>query len=438
MCSGTVMDKLLMFALPLMLSSILQLMFNAADVIVVGRFVGHEALAAVGSTTALVNLMINLFMGFSVGTNVLVARYCGAGQTRDANEVVHTSVMFSILCGILLIFIGGFFAKPILTLMGTPDDVLDQAALYIRVYFAGMPIIMLYNFGTAILRAVGDTRRPLYYLIAAGILNVCLNLFFVTRLHMGVEGVALATVISQILSAGLVVRCLMMSTGAYKLEIKKLRITKKKLSQIVRIGLPAGMQGMVFSFSNVLIQSSINLFGSVAMAGSTAAANIEGFVYMAMNAFHQTAISFVSQNFGAGRLDRVKRVSVLCIISVSVTGLVLGMSAYLFGSKLLQIYSSDAEVIGYGMIRLMYICAPYLLCGIMDTLVGCIRGLGYSFLPMIVSLAGACGLRVIWIFTVFRVHQSLATLYVSYPITWAITAAVHLICCPQGRGRHEK
>ncbi len=428
MTSGSLAGKIIRFALPLMLSSILQLLFNAADVIVVGRFVGHEALAAVGSTTALVNLFVNLFMGFSVSTNVLVARYFASNNRQGADDTVHTSVMFSLLCGGALILVGLFLAKPMLTLMGTPDDVLDMAALYIRVYFCGMPVVMLYNFGAAILRAVGDTKRPLYFLLAAGVLNVLINLFAVIVLHMGVAGVALATVISQALSAGLIVRCLMKSDGAYKLSLKRLRIVPSCLKTMIRIGLPAGMQGAIFSLSNVLIQSSINLFGSIAMAGSTAAANLEGFVYMSMNSLHQTSLSFTSQNFGAHKLDRIKRVLILCEVYVIILGLVMGVGVYLLGHQLLGIYSSDPEVISSGMIRLACICAPYFLCGMMDVAVGSLRGMGYSVMPMIVSLIGACGLRVVWIFTVFRMHQTLTTLYLSYPITWAITATTHLIC----------
>ena len=428
MCNGPLTGKILIFALPLMLSSILQLLFNAADVIVVGRFVGHQALAAVGSTAALINLLINLFIGFSVGTNVMTARFCGSGNQRDISEVVHTSITFSVLCGVLLIFIGVFLSKPLLALMGTPEDVLDQAALYMKIYFTGMPIIMLYNFGTAIFRAIGDTRRPLYYLLAAGILNVIMNLFFVIRLHMGVAGVSLATVLSEILSAGLMVRALMKADGAYKLELKKLKIHPRKLWLIIKIGLPAGMQGAIFSISNVLIQSSINLFGSVAMAGSTAAANIEGFVYMAMNAFHQTALSFTSQNYGARKPERILRIMWICLASVTATGLIMGVSAYGFGHHLLGIYSSDADVIQNGMMRLKAICVPYFLCGLMDVMVGCIRGLGYSFLPMVVSLAGACGLRIVWIFTIFQWQKTLPVLYLSYPVTWTITAVCKVIC----------
>lgn len=428
MCNGPLLGKILLFSIPLMLSGILQLLFNAADIVVVGRFVGHQALAAVGSTSSLINLLVNVFIGLSVGTNVLVANYYGAKKETMVSETVHTSVLTSLICGSFLILVGLFLAGPLLTLMGTPDDVLDQATLYMRIYFAGMPVILLYNFGAAILRAIGDTRRPLYFLLAAGVINVFLNLLFVTRLHMGVAGVALATVLSQVISAALIVYTLIKSEGCFRLEPGKLRITPARLRQMIRIGLPAGMQGAIFSISNVLIQSSINSFGSVAMAGSTAASNIEGFVYTSMNALHQTALSFTSQNYGAGKINRINRILFLCLGCVTAVGLLMGNLAYFFGPQLLGIYSSDPEVISYGLIRMSLICIPYFICGVMDVMVGSLRGLGYSVMPMLVSLTGACGLRILWIFTVFQWSRSLETLFLSYPISWGITAAVHMIC----------
>lgn len=428
MCNGPLAGKLLLFAIPLMFSGILQLLFNAADIVVVGRFVGHEALAAVGSTSSLINLLVNVFIGLSVGSNVLVANYYGAKKDQDTSDTVHTAMTLSLVCGIILVFLGLAAAKPLLTLMGTPDDVLNMSALYMRIYFIGMPVTMLYNFGASILRAIGDTRRPLYFLLFAGVINVLLNLFFVIVLHLGVVGVALATILSQLISALLVVRCLMKSDGAFRLYLNRLKIHKDKMLRILRIGLPAGVQGAIFSLSNVLIQSSINSFGSVAMAGSTAAGNLEGFVYTSMNAFHQTALSFTSQNYGARKLDRVPKILTLCLVFVTLTGLLMGNGAYFFAHPLLGLYSNDPEVIQYGMVRLFYICVPYFLCGLMDVMVGALRGLGYSIAPMLVSLAGACGLRILWIFTVFQWNHSLSTLFLSYPVTWTITAVVHLIC----------
>lgn len=428
MCNGPIFGKLLVFALPLMLSGILQLLFNAADIVVVGKFSGSHALAAVGSTGALINLFVNVFIGFSIGTNVLVAQYFGARDEKNVHETVHTSILLGIVGGFILIVAGMVFAKSMLEWMDTPEDVLSHAVLYMRIYFIGMPAMLVYNFGAAILRAIGDTRRPLYYLLSAGVINVILNLFFVIVLDMGVAGVATATVISQIVSAILIVRCLMHSDGIYRLDLHELKIYKRKMVHIAKIGLPAGVQGAVFSLSNVLIQSSVNSFGSIAMAGNTAAGNIEGFVYTSMNAVYQTALSFTSQNVGGERQDRIPKIVFQCLAIVTVVGAVLGNLAYQCGPFLLNIYSSDPEVIQYGMSRMQIICQWYFLCGIMDVAVGILRGMGYSVMPMLVSLAGACGLRVLWIFTVFVWKHSLFVLYLSYPITWTITLAVHFIC----------
>lgn len=428
MCNGPLFNKILLFSLPLMLSGILQLLFNAADMIVVGRFAGSNSLAAVGSTGSLINLLVNVFIGLSVGANVLVARYYGAGQEKELSEMVHTAMLTSFICGILLIFIGFYIAPVALSAMGTPDELLEQAVLYIRIYFAAMPAMMVYNFGSAILRAVGDTRRPLYFLSAAGGINIVLNLVFVIGFKMDVAGVALATAISQVVSAVLVVNCLMHTEGAYRLKLSEMKIVPHKFGMMVRIGLPAGLQGAIFSISNVLIQSSVNSFGATAMAGNSAAGNLEGFVYTAMNALHQTAISFVGQNYGAKKYKRIGRIAVMCLGIVTVVGLVMGIGLYLVSPWLLQLYATEQEVIASGIRRLLYISCPYFLCGVMDTLVGCIRGMGRSVLPMIVSLSGACLFRVIWIYTVFAAERTMEVLYVSYPISWAITATVHLCC----------
>ena len=427
MCSGPLLGKILLFSIPLMLSGILQLLFNAADIIVVGRFTGSTALAAVGSTSSLINLLINIFVGLSVGVNVLVARYYGGQKEKDVQETIHTAVLTALLSGAFLIAVGELAAGPMLEIMGTPEDVLDQAVLYMRIYFLGMPVLMLYNFGAAILRAVGDTRRPLYFLFAAGAVNVVLNLFFVAVLGMGVDGVAWATVISEHISALLVLKSLMEEKGMMKLHLKKLSIQGDKLKKIIKIGLPAGMQGAIFSVSNVLIQSSVNSFGSVAMAGNTASANIEGFVYTAMNAGYQTSLSFTSQNLGGRKYSRINKVKNICLAVVTAVGLILGLSAAAAGPHLLGVYSSDPEVLNYGMLRLRIICGTYFICGLMDCMVGSLRGLGYSVLPMIVSLTGACGFRILWIFTVFAVYRSLPMLYLSYPVSWLITAAAHMI-----------
>ena len=433
MCNGPLLGKILLFSLPLMLSGILQLLFNAADMVVVGRWGGSNALAAVGSTGSLINLIVNVFIGLSVGANVLIARYYGSGQEKELSEMVHTAMLTAFICGTILIFIG-FFAAPVaLGAMGTPPEVLDQAVLYVRIYFAAMPAMMVYNFGAAILRAVGDTRRPLYFLLISGIINVILNLIFVIKFNMDVAGVALATAISQVVSAIMVVICLIRSEGPYRLRLKELCIVPHKLSMMARIGIPAGLQGAIFSISNVLIQSSINSFGATAVAGNSAAGNLEGFVYTAMNSLHQTAVSFVGQNYGAKNYKRIGRIAILCLGIVTVVGLVMGIGLYFLSPWLLQLYVKEAEVnkaevIGYGILRLMYISCPYFLCGFMDTVVGCLRGMGRSVLPMIVSLTGACLFRVVWIYTVFAADKTLETLYISYPISWTITSAVHVIC----------
>ncbi len=429
MTHGPLLGKIITFAIPVMLSGCLQLLFNAADTIVVGRFAGATSLAAVGSTGALINLVIGLFFGLSIGANVLVARYYGAGQNKDLSETVHTAVIASVLFGVILIFLGVAVARPMLELMGTPDDVIDLSVLYMRIYFIGMPAMMLYNYAASILRAIGDTKRPLYYLITAGIINVLLNLVLVIVFKLGVAGVAIATDISQVVSATLTVICLIKDGDKpYGLRLSELKISKHKLIEMTKIGLPAGIQGCVFSLSNMVVQSSINSFGSVVMAGNTAASNIEGFVYMAMNSFYQTSISFTSQNFGAQKYHRINKVAIYCQCCVVVTGLVLGVGAYLAARPLLGIYTDDAEVISYGVLRMGYCCLPYFICGMMDTMVGMIRGLGYSVVTMLVSIGGACGLRLIWIFTVFAHFRTLPVLYIVYVITWTVTFLCHLTC----------
>lgn len=438
MCNGPLLGKIMLFTLPLMLSGILQLLFNAADVVVVGRFAGNEALAAVGSTGSLTNLLVNMFIGLSVGVNVLVARYYGGKQEEEVSQTVHTAMIISAAGGILLAVIGIAAARPLLLLMDTPENVIEHSVLYMRIYFLGMPVMLLFNFGSAILRAVGDTRRPLAYLIIAGAINVGLNLWFVIGFHMGVAGVALATVLSQCVSAGLIIRCLVQSEGCFQLSLQNLHMNWDKFGRIARIGLPAGIQGSLFSISNVLIQSSVNSFGSVAMAGNTAGSNIEGFVYTAMNSVHQTAVSFTGQNLGGKKFQRINQILMECLILVTLIGLIMGNGAYLFGHQILSLYSSDAEVIAYGLQRMRIICTFYCLCGIMDVCVGSIRGLGYAVLPMIVSLLGACVFRVVWIYTVFQWDRSLHTLYISYPISWAMTAAAHIICFIIVRKRVER
>lgn len=433
MVNGPLTGKIIRFAIPVALSGMLQLLFNAADVIVVGKFAGAASLAAVGSTGSLVNLLVNLFMGVSIGCNVLVARYYGARREDAVSETVHCAVAASVIIGLLAAAVGLIFSTPLLRLMGTPEDVLPKASLYLRIYFCGVPFNIAYNFGAAVLRAVGDTKRPLYILTAAGVVNVVLNLITVILLHMDVAGVAVATVASQLISCVLVLRCLTLRDDCCRLHRKEIRIHGDKLKEMVRIGLPAGIQGCLFSISNVVIQSSVNSFGSIVMAGNSAASNIEGFVWTGMNAVYQACITFVSQNLGAGKIERIKKVLINCLLIVTAVGLGLGGSGYLFRHFLLSIYASDSEglreqIIQVGSIRMFYICQMYLICGWMDTTCGAMRGLGKSWMPTTVSLLGVCVFRVIWINTVFQVSHTLENIYVSYPISWIATFAVHLIC----------
>ena len=428
MCNGPIFKKVVLFAFPLMLSGILQLLYNAADIIVVGQFSSSDAMAAVGSTSSLINLLTNVFIGLSIGVSVLISKFYGAGQQKDIFETVHTAIGLSLICGILVGILGFIFAGTMLEWMDSPENVLPKATLYMEIYFLGMPAFMIYNFGSAALRAVGDTRRPLYYLTISGIINILLNLLFVIVFNLSVMGVALATIISQYISASLIIWCLVKTDGACRLSLKHIRIHFRKLGAILRIGLPAGIQSSLFSISNVLIQSSVNSFGSTVMAGNTAAASLEGFVYTAMNSMSQASLSFTGQNFGAGQLKRIKRIAGICLASVSVVGLILGMAFYLLGTPLSRIYSPDQAVIDVSLTRLEIICTTYFLCGIMEVLVGLLRGMGQSLLPTTVSLLGACAFRVLWIYTVFAADKTLTTLYISYPISWLLTSFIHLVC----------
>ena len=428
MCNGSIMDKLISFALPLMLSGVLQLMFNAVDIIVVGRFSGSQALAAVGSTTALIAVFTNLFIGISLGANVLGARFYAAGRDKEMSETVHTAITLALISGIAMAFIGVLFARGALELMGTPDDVIRLSTLYMRIYFCGMPFFMLYNYGAAILRAVGDTKRPLIFLLISGSTNAVLNLVLVIKFDLGVAGVGIATVISQMISCVLVLRCLYKSDSSYQLRFSKLKIKKAYMLQIFQVGIPAGIQSTVINLSNALLQSSVNSFGSVAMAGYTAANNIFGFLYMSVNAVTQSCMSFTSQNYGVKKLKRMDRVLLDCmILSVGVT-LTLGCGAYFFGPELLKIYTSDADVIRCGVEVLAFTTVPYFCCGIMDLLPGALRGMGYSGVPMILSIIGTVGTRIVWIFGLFPAHRSLSFLFISYPVSWILTILMQAVC----------
>ena len=428
MCNGTIMDKLIAFSLPLMLTSILQLMFNAVDIIVIGRFTTSQALAAVGSTTALINIFTNLFIGISMGANVLAARYYAAGRDREMSEVVHTSISLALISGVLMAVVGFGLAKGALRLMATPDDVISLSAAYMKIYFLGMPFFMLYNYGAAILRAVGDTRRPLFYLALAGMANVALDLLLVIVIPLGVAGVAIGTVTSQMISSILVLRCLHRSQGSYQLRFSMLTIRKYHLIRIFQVGIPAGIQSTVINFSNALLQSSVNSFGATAMAGYTAANNIIGFLYAAVSSVTQACMSFTSQNYGVRKPKRMDRVLIDCMILSAGVAAVLGVGAYVFGSQLLRIYTSQSDVIRCGLEILSIATVPYFLCGIMDLFPGALRGMGYSAVPMVLSVIGTVGTRIIWIYGFFPHHRSLYFLFISYPGSWLITIVMQGIC----------
>ena len=428
MCNGTIMDKLISFSLPLMLSSILQLMFNAVDIIVVGRFSGSQALAAVGSTTALINIFTNLFIGISLGANVLAARYFAAGREKEMSEAVHTAITLALLSGIIMAFIGAGASRFALGLMDTPADVIDQSVTYMRIYFMGMPFFMLYNYGAAVLRAVGDTKRPLVFLIAAGLANVVLDLALVIVIPLGVAGVAIGTVASQMISCILVLRCLYKSEGSYQLRFSKLTIKRTYLKRIFQVGIPAGIQSTVINISNALLQSSVNSFGSTAMAGYTAANNILGFLYVAVNAVTQACMSFTSQNYSVGKQKRMDRVLADCMVLSAAVSVVLGGGAYVFGSQVLRIYTVDADVIRCGLEILSITTVPYFLCGIMDLIPGALRGMGHSAVPMILSVIGTVGTRVLWIYGFFPQNRSLRFLFISYPGSWIATILMQAVC----------
>lgn len=430
MTEGALLPHIILYTIPIILTSILQLLFNAADLIVVGRYCGSISVAAVGATGAVSNLIINLFIGLSVGAGVSVAHGLGAKKNSSVHRTVHTAVSAALVGGIILTVIGIFLAEPLLTLMKTPKNVLPLSALYMKIYFGGMTFTMLYNFCASILRAAGDTKSPLIYLTLSGILNVGLNLVFVTQFDMNVAGVALATAIAQAISAILVTVALMKRKDACRLQLKKLRFYKTELLKLIKIGVPAGIQGSLFSISNVIIQSSINSFGAIVLSGNAAASNIEGFVYVMLNAFHQSVVNFVGQNTGAEKYKRVKKSVIICLVAVSLTGLVAGSSVYLFSEKLLSIYITDVpEALMYGVTRLTYICLPYFLCGLMDVSTGALRGMGSSVAPMIISVLGVCGVRITWILTIFQIERfhTPQCLYFSYTVSWTMTFVIQMI-----------
>ncbi|MCQ2586337.1 MAG: MATE family efflux transporter [Treponema sp.] len=431
MTEGSIVAKLVAFSVPLIISSILQLLFNAADIVVVGRFAGDNSLAAVGSTSSLINMLVNLFTGLATGTTVVAANYFGARDKTNLHDTVHTSMVVSVFSGLILTVIGIFGAKQILLMMGSPEEVLPLAQLYLKVYFGGITASMIYNFGSALLRAKGDTQRPLVILLVAGVINVILNLIFVIVFKMDVAGVALATVFSQGFAAVIVCVILVHENDDFHLNPAELKINRTIFFRIVRIGVPAGVQGILFSFSNVIIQSSVNSFGSIVVAGNSAASNIEGFVWTSMNGLSQGTMTFAGQNLGAGKTERIRKLPFVSQLMVIVEGLVLGNLVVLFSPTLLSLYTVNPDVIAEGVIRIKMVCTLYCLCGMMDCMANMIRGIGHSVLPMIVTIFGACGLRLLWIFTGFRYVErfhSITSLLATYPVSWFVTWSVLVVC----------
>lgn len=427
MINGKMLKKIVIFSIPVVLSGILQLLFNTVDIIVVGKFSGSDSLAAVGATSSLIFLIVGMFMGISMGVSVTMGRFCGARDYKNANDTIHTAITLSIYCGILVLIIGQLLAKPLLLMMGTPVEIIEKSLLYLRIYFFGVPAMLIYNFGSGLFRAIGDTKKPLYFLTVSGITNVILNLVFVIVFDMHVAGVSLATVIANYISATLTLIFLSKSEGYMRLNLRNLHLNMEKVKMMLKVGLPAGLQGILFSISNVLIQSSVNSFGPLVIAGNTASVNIEGFIHISMNSIYQTALSFTSQNFGAKKYNRIDNVFLQCMIIVVAVGGGLGFLAYTFGESLLSLYTTNNEVIMYGMNRLVIISTLYFLCGMMDVSVGVLRGMGYSMLPMIVTLTGVCVFRVIWVFTVFQAERTQFSLYISYPISWMMTSIVQIV-----------
>ena len=429
MIQGPLFSSIVLYTIPIILTSVLQLLFNAADLVIVGRFCGSVSVAAVGATGAITNLIVNLFIGLSVGTGVTVAHALGSREDEAVHRAVHTAMPTALIGGAILTVVGILLSEPLLRMMATPETVLPLSTIYMQIYFSGMVFNMVYNFCASILRAAGDTKSPLIYLTLAGVINVLLNVVFVTALHMNVAGVALATTISQGVSAVLVVIALMRRTDACHLDLKKMKIYKPQFMKMVNIGIPAGIQGSLFSISNVLIQSSVNSFGDIFMSGNAAAGNIEGFAYVSINAFSQTAVNFVGQNLGARQYKRVGRIVGICLACVVAVGLTIGIASYSFGEQLLSIYITDSpEAIAYGMVRLACIGLPYFLCGLMDVSTGALRGLGSSIAPMVISVLGICGLRILWIYTVFQIPQfhTPQCLYLSYLVSWSTTFIIQI------------
>jgi len=428
MLSGPLLPNIIRYTIPIILTSFLQLLFNAADLVIVGQFSGGSCVGAVGATSAITGLLVGFFSGLSTGAGITVGHALGSRELSDVHKTVHTTLPLALICGGILTVIGVFSAKSLLQIMDTPENLLPLATTYMQICFGGSTFTIIYNYCAAILRASGDTKSPLIFLSISGVLNVVLNIVFVVVFHMDVAGVAWATVISQAASAGLVVLTLMHRTDACRLELRKLHIYKKQFLKMLRIGLPSGIQCSLFYIANVIIQSSLNSFGDVFITGNSAATNIEGFASAFIGSFQQTAVNFTSQNIGARQYKRVSNILKICYACVAVAGLSIGLLFYFTGPALLSVYIPDsAQAVEYGMIRLTYICLPYFICGLMYVSGGALTGTGAAFIPMLISILGVCGLRVGWVYTVFQVFHTPQCLFLSFPVSWAVTCLLQTV-----------
>lgn len=428
MCNGPMARNIIRFAIPLMISRLTQLLFNAADIIVVSNFCGEDALAAVGSTTSLINLLLNLLVGMSTATNILAARHLGEGRFDKVSKLAHTSILISLSSGIFFAILGILISRPALVLMKSPENVIDLSTLYLRIYCMGIPASIVYNFGAALLNAKGDTKKPLYIISVSGVINFLLNLFFVTVLKMSVDGVAYATIISQYISAARIINCLVKDESPVHIDIKKLKLYKEHVADILKIGIPSGLQGMVFSFSNMTVQSSVNYFGKDVMAAYAATNSIQGFLYTVCNAFYNAALTFTSQNVGAGKWDRVKRVLLINLGFVCLCGISVGVLCFVFARPLLGIYIKDPAIIEIGITCSMYIALPVFLCGVMEVVMGGVRGMGYATVTMLVATFGTCGTRILWVATIFNKFRTIESLFSVYAVSWLVTIIAHTTC----------
>lgn len=429
MCHGSLFRKIILFTLPLLATNILQLLFNAADMIVLGQFASHQAMAAVGATVSINSFFVSLFMGLGIGSNVLVARFFGSGEKGELRKSVHTSMLASLLCGLVLMVVGLLAVRPLLTLMKTPDDILEKSCLYLYICFAAIPFMVIYNVGCGVLRALGDTMRPMYFLLIAGGVNVTLNVILVAGFKMEMAGVAVATAVSHILSALMIIYVMFRSSEDSQLHLKELKLDGPIFREMLSLGIPASIQSCCFSLANMAIQSSINSFGSFAVAGCTAASGLEGFVWICSYSFHTTSLSFAAQNLGGKHFKRIIQSTFLCIGCAVTASLVLGTVFFIFARPMLAMYNPDPAVIQWGLVRVRIMFSCYFLCGVMDVISGLLRGLGHSLIATVGSLGGAFFFRIAWVYLVFPHYRTMENLMISFPISWCLVITVHSIFC---------